>query len=237
MNQATSLGEALKHEPVTHIFSSDLIRAYRTASAVAQHHPHVPFVPTTRLRERDFGELEGKPWRTTWSSTKSGESSTAMSERAFSAWHWILQEANVYESEGDLFIAVVSHGLFLSTLFTTICAFYSSPRPANVFWSNTAYLKFVVNSPTDPAFKVECVNNTAHLTAVQRQKGGVGSSKFDENQKSMKDFFPTGPKKPSSKPGKSPFPAFCCLSLLYDDKHLQTCSENLVRNKIFEISV
>src|SRR5438477_7266848 len=84
MNQATSLGEALKHEPVTHIFSSDLIHAYRTASAVAQHHPHVSVVSTTRLCERDFGELEGKPWRTTWSSTKSGESSTAMSERAVS---------------------------------------------------------------------------------------------------------------------------------------------------------
>jgi broad specificity phosphatase PhoE len=203
MNQATSLGEALKHEPVTHIFSSDLIRAYRTASAVAQHHPHVPFVPTTRLRERDFGELEGKPWRTTWSSTKSGESSTAMSERAFSAWHWILQETDVFENATDLFIVLVSHGLFLDSLFTAICGFYNTQKPPKIFWNNTAYLRFVVTSSNNPVFKVECVNNTRHLTAVQRQKGGVGSSKFDESQKSMKDFFVPSPTKLASKSGKS----------------------------------
>jgi broad specificity phosphatase PhoE len=206
MNQASSLGEALKHEPVTHIYSSDLKRAYRTAGAVAQHHPHVAVVRTQKLREQDFGDLEGKPWRTTWSTAKTGESSIAMKERAVSAWHWILQEANVYENETDLFVVLVSHGLFLGTLFTTICAFYNFPRPANIFWNNTAYLRFVVDASSDPAFNVKCVNNTGHLTAVQRQKGGVGSSKFDDSQKTMKDFFVTSPKKPGTKPGKSPLP-------------------------------
>lgn len=204
MNQATSLGEALKHEPVTHVFSSDLIRACRTASAVAQHHPHVSVVPTTRLRERDFGDLEGKPWRTTWSLTKYGESGTAMRERAVSAWHWVLQETNVFEDATNLFIVLVSHGVFLGSLFTAICGFYNAQTPPNIFWNNTAYLKFVVIPSHNPVFKVECVNNTRHLTAVQRQKGGVGSSKFDESQKTMKDFFVPSPKKLGPKSGKSP---------------------------------
>ena len=230
MNQATSLGEALKNEPVTHIYSSDLIRARRTAKALAQHHTHVAVVQTQLLREQDFGDLEGKPWRTTWSTSRNGESSIALKECAMSAWHWILRDSSVYENETDLFVVIVSHGLFLSTLFTAICVLYNSPRPANVFWNNTAYLKFVVNESNDPAFKVECVNNMSHLTAVQRQKGGVGSSKFDESQKTMKNFFVTSPKKLAPNPGK--FPDLLLL-LLYDDKHLQTCSENLVRNNKF----
>jgi len=142
MNQATSLGEALKHESVTHIFSSDLIRAYRTASAVAQRHPHVSVVQSTVLREQDFGELEGKPWRTTWSAAKIGESSVAMKERAVLAWHWVLQEINGFENATDPFIVLVSHGLFLGSLFTAICGFYKAQRPANIFWNNTAYLRF-----------------------------------------------------------------------------------------------
>jgi hypothetical protein len=65
---------------------------------------------------------------------------------------------------------------------------------------------------------------------VQRQKGGVGSSKYDESQKTIKDFFVPSPKKLKTKSGK--FPILCYVALLLDDKHLQTCSENLVRNVI-----
>jgi broad specificity phosphatase PhoE len=216
MNQATSLGAALKNEPITHIFSSDLKRAHRTAAAIASHHDTVTVVPDNVFRERDFGELEGKPWRQTWTSdntTRShatpeeGESKAAMSERATAAWNWVLQQAQVYENAHEnLFVVVVSHGLFLSALFTNICAFYNTPRLANVFWANTAYVKFTVDHVRDPSFIVERINETSHLTAVQRQKGGVGSSKYDESQKTMKDFFIPSPKKGESYSSKPSFP-------------------------------
>lgn len=200
MNQATSLGEALKNEPVTHIFSSDLKRAFRTASAVASHHPHITVVTDKLLREQDFGDLEGKPWRQTWASntekssethatSHNGESKEEMRERAGSAWSRVLQSVDVDNQTGDLFVIIVSHGLFLSALFNVICAHYNTARPSNVFWNNTGYVKFTVNHDSDPSFKVDCVNETGHLTAVQRQKGGVGNSKYDESQKTIKDFF------------------------------------------------
>lgn len=241
MNQATSLGEALKTEPITHIFSSDLKRAYRTALAVAKHHPNVTVVPEKRFREQDLGDLEGKPWRQTWTGdsangerkhakSDTGESKTAMKDRAVSAWSWVVQRDGIYEEETDVFVVVVSHGLFLSTLFHTICQFYHTTKPANVLWGNTAYVKFTVDNYRDPIFRLESMNVSSHLTAVQRQKGGVGSSKYDESQKTIRDFFVPSPKKLKTKSGK--FPTLCYIALLLDDKNLQTCSENLVRNVI-----
>jgi 2,3-bisphosphoglycerate-dependent phosphoglycerate mutase len=217
MNQVTSLGQSLKHEPITHIFSSDLKRAYRTASTVSEHHPSIDVVTDKILREQDFGDLEGKPWQRKWTSDSTthshaivnkGESKAAMNTRAAEAWQWIIQRANVFESESDLFVVVVSHGLFLSSLFKSICVFYNAPPPISVFWSNTAYLKFIANESNDPVFKIESINDTRHLTAVQRQKGGVGSSKFDESQKTMKDFFVPSPKKEKPNSGQSS-PIFC----------------------------
>jgi hypothetical protein len=140
------------------------------------------------------------------------------------------KQAGIYEEEKDLFVVVVSHRLFLSTLFHTICEFYDTTKPANVFWGNTAYVKFTVDNGCDPVFKIESTNVSSHLTAVQRQNGRVGSSRYDELQKTMKDFFAPSPKKLKTKSGK--FPSLCYVALLLDDKNLQTCSENLVRNVI-----
>ncbi len=71
MLQANRLGTHLAATGVkiSHIFSSDLTRAFKTAEAIrmAQHKPmdeHAPFAHETRqlaiLREQDFGSMEGK---------------------------------------------------------------------------------------------------------------------------------------------------------------------------------
>jgi broad specificity phosphatase PhoE len=204
MNQATSLGEALKNEPITHIFSSDLKRAFRTASAVASHHPRIAVVTDKLFREQDFGDLEGKPWRQTWTSNTdkssethstypNGESKGEMRERAVAAWNRVLQSIDSDNQAGDPFVIIVSHGLFLGTLFNIICIHYNTACPKNTFWSNTGYVKFTVDHSNDPSFNVDCINETRHLTAVQRQKSGIGSSKYDESQKTIKDFFVSRP--------------------------------------------
>ena len=57
--QAERLARALKDEPISAIYSSDLARAWETA----QHVGHAQGVQLTKeigLRERDFGEFEGK---------------------------------------------------------------------------------------------------------------------------------------------------------------------------------
>ena len=57
--QAALLGQALSGEPVTAIYASDLSRAWETAQYVGRA-LDVAVTPETALRERCFGEFEGK---------------------------------------------------------------------------------------------------------------------------------------------------------------------------------
>jgi broad specificity phosphatase PhoE len=66
--ELTPLGEAqaelvaarLKAEPLDLILSSDLKRAYNTATTIAKEHSH-SVIPLTDLRERSWGVFDGKP--------------------------------------------------------------------------------------------------------------------------------------------------------------------------------
>lgn len=64
--QAQRVGHALKDEDIAAVYSSDLMRAFETAQAIAQHHAHtVPMsvVEHAGLRERHFGHLQGQTWK------------------------------------------------------------------------------------------------------------------------------------------------------------------------------
>ena len=57
---AEELAQKLEHVELGAIYSSDLNRARQTAEAIARHHKsRIIFTPI--LRERNFGELQGKP--------------------------------------------------------------------------------------------------------------------------------------------------------------------------------
>jgi probable phosphoglycerate mutase len=56
--QAQRLGQALAHEDLQQIYSSDLLRALQTARAL-QHSTAAPLATDAGLRERAFGEFEG----------------------------------------------------------------------------------------------------------------------------------------------------------------------------------
>jgi probable phosphoglycerate mutase len=202
MTQAKALAESLKIEPVSHILCSDLKRASRTAGAIAEHHPDTLVVSHQLLREQDFGELEGKSWRETWTAdaatrahamARFGESNDALVERAGLAWDWVLEQ--VPAAEEPQHVVVVSHGLFLSALLTNICLYYDTPRPANVHWGNTGYVRFTLMNDRAPVLVFDRINESGHLASIQRQKGGVGSSKFDEKQKPISQFFSASPQK------------------------------------------
>ncbi|KAG9285388.1 hypothetical protein G9A89_010863 [Geosiphon pyriformis] len=57
--QAELVGRRLRKLRFDHIYSSDLSRAKKTAEAIAKHHPNTPFTLDSRLREKDFGKLNG----------------------------------------------------------------------------------------------------------------------------------------------------------------------------------
>ena len=57
--QAERLADALRDEPIKAIYASDLARAWETAQYLAQAQG-LPVVKEVGLRERDFGDFEGK---------------------------------------------------------------------------------------------------------------------------------------------------------------------------------
>jgi broad specificity phosphatase PhoE len=60
IEQAKKLAERLKDEKIAIVFSSPLSRAKDTAKEIVKLHPKVKIVYDNRLKEMNFGELEGK---------------------------------------------------------------------------------------------------------------------------------------------------------------------------------
>jgi broad specificity phosphatase PhoE len=119
---------------------------------------------------------------------------------------------------------IVAHGLILSTLFRALCARllpghltlgpeiprvgteYHSSLPVLPSWSNTGYLHGVLSpsssaahqaSSTSLPFKlhIKGVNCTDHLKGLKKTRGGIGSARFDDRQKSIDSFFAVKAKK------------------------------------------
>ena len=57
--QAARMARALKDEPITAVYASDLVRAWETAEYLGRVHG-LPVNAETGLRERGFGDFEGK---------------------------------------------------------------------------------------------------------------------------------------------------------------------------------
>ena len=127
----------------THIFASDLSRAFMTAEALQRNQllnypsDQVPSVVKLEfLREQDFGSLELIPWATRQNafdsrealaadlSFRPQETSDAMVLRADTFWtDFILPILAVDDStdpDHEECVAVVSHGIFLRVLWQTL---------------------------------------------------------------------------------------------------------------------
>lgn len=135
VQQTRKLGEWLVQNkpPLTHLFSSDLSRAFRTAQAIrgAQANPTLLDInQQSLLQEQNFGALEGQPWTSKASGNAAGsnsksedlgpvESKEAMASRADTFLDKELQPllTGVKEADGPVHVAIVSHGMMLSRLW------------------------------------------------------------------------------------------------------------------------
>lgn len=124
--QAERLGNALKGEPITAIYASDLLRAWETAQYVSRA-TGIKVTKEEALRERGFGDFEGKTFaeietllpeqsmrwrkRDPEFSPVGGESLIALRERVVNA-----AEMLAARHPGEL-IAMVGHGGVMDVLY------------------------------------------------------------------------------------------------------------------------
>lgn len=252
VQQATRLGSAFAKDDIvfTQIFSSNLSRAQKTAEAICNAQSStsdLSVVPLALLQEQDFGYYEGKPFEAKpRNSSKSGKDAHREQHKLDPGFKDVESKASV-ETRADEFldlhlmplinngqppptIAVVSHGIFLSTLWKCMLKrqapgsvtihheLLAEQRPVSLEhiggWSNTGYLELLLGhdgkAPSttllskQPSLStddlVAAVKNTSsltvvginkrdHLAGLKRTRGGVGSSAFDEGQKSIESFF------------------------------------------------
>ena len=118
MAQAEAVALRLRNHRVTGIVSSDLSRAWQTASAISRH-SGLPVEPSALLHERNFGTLRGRAYDTLGfdplamhEAPPGGESAQTFAERIDSAFATML--ARHRADAGDL--VVVTHGLLVRVL-------------------------------------------------------------------------------------------------------------------------
>ncbi|KAI0063398.1 phosphoglycerate mutase-like protein [Artomyces pyxidatus] len=116
IEQGKRVAEALRAVPFTAAFTSDLVRASKTAEYILEHHPGVPLRKQTELRERYMGELQGKKYGAKMlpPGESTVESIEAMSARTARWWaDTVLALPRRSEPQCAL---VVSHGGFIGVL-------------------------------------------------------------------------------------------------------------------------
>ena len=124
--QARQVARALAGEPLSAIYASDLQRAHTTARAIAEV-TGAPLVPEPALRERSFGELEGRTFaeieaelpedalrwrkRDPHYAPEGGESLTSLRTRIDSTVHRL-----AVRHPGEL-VVLVAHGGVLDVIY------------------------------------------------------------------------------------------------------------------------
>lgn len=186
------------------IFCSDLIRARRTATAIATALNQEATV-TSLLREQDLGWREGRSLKDGDKTAaenqaaliaKPGESKNDMDNRAQTfihdflrthfAQHTRLRSEAVSKKHAERVIIVVSHGLFLLRLYYQLVNHLSISLPPSPSWSNTGCT--TIRLREDGVALVSDVNSVQHLQGLKRTRAG-GSSQYDTKQQKMSDFF------------------------------------------------
>lgn len=121
-DQAQLTATALRTEQVTRILSSPLQRAFRTAEAIAAHHPGAVLEANELLKERAFGVLEGNVYRGPANKpedTVGIESTRALADRLSQFWAQLQRDLEA-DPEKNACVVLVSHGAALSALLNHV---------------------------------------------------------------------------------------------------------------------
>ena len=170
--QAEQLGQSLTRRSVELVLTSDYQRARTTAERVAQH-TGANLIESTQLRERNFGEIRGKPYTDFGDldifaldyKPPGGESWEDFHTRVDIAWNEITSHAQALA--GDL--AVVTHGLVLRSLLERRLDVSAHTLGTDLVVANTS----VTIVDRDPPWRVVELASVEHLDEGGRETAPV----------------------------------------------------------------
>ena len=170
--QAEQLGQSLTRRSVELVLTSDYQRARTTAERVAQH-TGANLIESTQLRERNFGEIRGKPYTDFGDldifaldyKPPGGESWEDFHTRVDIAWNEITSHAQALA--GDL--AVVTHGLVLRSLLERRLDVSAHNLGTDLVVANTS----VTIVDRDPPWRVVELASVEHLEEGGRETAPV----------------------------------------------------------------
>jgi broad specificity phosphatase PhoE len=161
--QADAVGRRLAAQTPGAIVSSDLVRAWQTAEAIA-HHCALPIEPSALLHERNFGALRGRAYDTLGfdpmaldAAPEGGESARQFAQRVATAFDAMQQWQRGLA--GDL--VVVTHGLLIRVLLAE-CLRLPAARLDGMHLGNTCVSIFDARAP----HALPLLNCTRHLGAL-----------------------------------------------------------------------
>lgn len=157
--QARLLGKYLVSQAIDLIYSSDLNRAVQTTEQITVQNLNIPLVFKPIIRERHFGELQGKPVgdiTTTAINNKEGESDADLYQRAKEYWEELKNNKEIV----NLNLLMVSHGRFLKHLIANIKNIPFTRVDEVKVMSNAALSIYQI---TENGVNEECFNNTSYL--------------------------------------------------------------------------
>jgi 2,3-bisphosphoglycerate-dependent phosphoglycerate mutase len=170
--QARRVARRLAREPVQALYSSDLARAFQTATAIG-HTLGLPVVTSPRLRERQYGVWEGltaaeiqarfpeqfAEWRarSTDFAPPQGESRSQLLTRALAELQAIARR------HAREVVVVVTHGGFCYVLINHILGSVDGDRREFAFGNASIHTLEVIAE----RWSVISVNETAHLLVVE----------------------------------------------------------------------
>tara|TARA_B100001123_G_scaffold444762_1_gene594477 strand:+ start:437 stop:1045 length:609 start_codon:yes stop_codon:yes gene_type:complete len=165
--QADKLGRSLTYRSIELILTSDYERARNTADRVA-HYTGARLIETPLLRERNFGEIRGKPYTEFGDvdifgpdyTPPGGESWEVFHSRVDTAWNEVIAQAQILP--GDF--AVITHGLVLKSLLERKLETSNHTTREDSVVANTS-VTIVDNEPPWQVIKLAC---TDHLQNTER---------------------------------------------------------------------